>query len=186
MSEWYHQYANHAVEQYKQRNESSNQGQSGGAAAGDFTPRLNNLVAALSEDERGTVIIQLDKHATFLAALAQKSKKCMDATVRASLTSDDQKLQNNEANGSPGMFLLKWQQFIDTTVTTPRPGEDEKVKDATPAQAEEKGIPGEERAGRLKPPDVGAVLRLLGPGFREELVRLVDARKGELPQQGGS
>ncbi|KAL8864981.1 MAG: hypothetical protein Q9174_007138, partial [Haloplaca sp. 1 TL-2023] len=181
LSEWYHQYANHAVEQYKQRNESSSQGQSGGTAAGDFTPRLNNLVASLTEDERSNVLTQLDRHAAFLAALAQKSKKCMDATVRASLTSEDQKLQHDEVKGSPGMFLLKWQHFIDTTATTPRPVQDEKAKDTTSADAEKKEISGEETAGTVRPPDVHEVLRLLGPGFREELVKLVDARKGDQP-----
>ncbi|KAL8812046.1 MAG: hypothetical protein Q9223_007390, partial [Gallowayella weberi] len=134
LSQWYHEYASHAIEQYKQMGD-IDAAADGKTAAGDFTRCLNDLVSKLSEDQRQQVLKQLDQHATFLDSLAQQSKARMDKTVRASL---EPKSSNNEVEGNPGMFLLKWQLFIDQTAITPGPtdnqprsGKTDSVVDAT-------------------------------------------------------
>ncbi|KAL8699144.1 MAG: hypothetical protein Q9201_006172 [Fulgogasparrea decipioides] len=191
LSEWYHEYASDAVGQYKQF-ERPPEGE--GTAAGDFSVYLNDLVFKLPEDERHAVLEQVDRHADFLDSLAQRSKDCMDATVRASLASNktDTESTENELKGNPGMFLLKWQHFIDSTTMTPGPsngpprkGKSKSVRDATAVDVEgiQSATTGQDKRtsenAELDPPDVRVVLRLLEPGFKEELRRMVDVRKGK-------
>ncbi|KAL8628695.1 hypothetical protein Q9189_005596 [Teloschistes chrysophthalmus] len=206
LSEWYHEYAIHAISQYKQQEERNSEIEHGegdaktASAAGDFTPFLTSLLSSLQNpNDRQICLAQIDAHASFLDSLAQRSKKSMDATVRSSLTTTTTAPSNNAAEeqerGSPGIFLLKWQHFIDATPITPGPTNDGKVRTgksksvkeksavdvegnigAAAAAAGEVGGDGNED-GELEPPDVGRVLEVVGPGFREELARLVDVRK---------
>ncbi|KAL8927102.1 MAG: hypothetical protein Q9172_001524 [Xanthocarpia lactea] len=186
LSQWYREYASHAIEQYKQIQKQDSV-VDGGTAAGDLTDCLNGLVSRLSKDQQQKVHRQLDHHATFLDSQAQQSKARMDRTIRASLASDRSSFEDE---GSPGMFLLKWQQFIDQTPITPgssngaawnRKGDrgtdvtavsvDEKKPAVTRLEHSKGGIP------PLEPPDVSAVIELLEPGFKEELNRLVATKK---------
>ncbi|KAL8667880.1 MAG: hypothetical protein Q9202_000345 [Teloschistes flavicans] len=214
LSEWYHEYAIHAISQYKQQQsqQTNSQTEHGGdtktaAAAGDFTSALISLISSLQDEtDRRECLEQIDAHASFLDFLAQRSKKSMDVTVRASLaspqaiaTSSPNKEHANaiEEKGSPGIFLLKWQHFINATPITPGPGpsngkprtgKSRSVKDqsavdvegnSTAAAATASGPGDSDEKEELEPPDVSHVLQMLGPGFREELRRLVDVRKGE-------
>ncbi|KAL8721913.1 MAG: hypothetical protein Q9225_001509 [Loekoesia sp. 1 TL-2023] len=190
LSQWYREYASHAIEQYKSQNSNNNRSTPDGTAAGDFTPRLNNLIATLSEDERRVVYSELDRHTTFLNNLAQRSKSQMDKIVRSSLAPTSGKSNNNskEDGGNPGMFLYKWQHYIDSTIITPGPqngaprkGKSDSVKEATAVDVEGRRTYLEQSSKNnddLEPPDVSNVVRLLGPGFRAELQKLVDVRKG--------
>ncbi|KAI4098813.1 MAG: hypothetical protein L6R37_006301 [Teloschistes peruensis] len=224
LSEWYHVYAIHAISQYKQQQQPQRQQQQQKAtseseqgeedtktasAAGDFTPLLTSLLSSLrNSNDHQKCLTQIDAHASFLDILAQRSKKSMDATVRASLattqssssspnTASPSNAAEEKARGSPGIFLLKWQHFIDVTPITPGPndgkpraGKSKSVKVisavdvegnvAAVAAAGEVGDDGNgDGDGELEPPDVRRVLEVLGPGFREELARLVDLSKGE-------
>lgn len=214
LSEWYHEYAIHAISQYKQQqpqqmNSQTEHGKDAktAAAAGDFTSALNWLISSLQDEtDRRECLEQIDAHASFLDFLAQRSKKSMDVTVRASLaspqdnaTSSPNKEDANavEEKGSPGIFLLKWQHFINATPITPGPGpndgkprtgksrsaKDQSAMDvegnSTAAAATASGPGNADEKEELEPPDVSHVLQMLGPGFREELRRLVDVRKGE-------
>lgn len=187
LSEWYHEYTRKAVGQYKQENKIE-LSRVHVAAAGDCTAMLEKLMAAISGDERHMVIDELDRYAAFLESLAGKSTHQMQQIIRASLASDNNK--DAKTDGNPGMFLNKWQHHMDQTTVTPGPeggpprtGGTDSVKDATavdvdgskPASAIHERAGGEEDT---KPPDVGNVLRLLGPGFKEELRRVVDIKKG--------
>ncbi|KAL8974852.1 MAG: hypothetical protein Q9197_000931 [Variospora fuerteventurae] len=187
LSEWYHEYTRKAVGQYKQDSKIE-LSRVHVAAAGDCTAMLEKLMAAISGDERHVVIDELDRYAAFLESLAGKSTHQMQHIIRASLASDDNK--DAKTDGNPGMFLYKWQHHMDQTTVTPGPeggpprtGGTDSVKDATavdvdgskPASAIHERARGEED---VKPPDVGNVLRLLGPGFKEELRRVVDIKKG--------
>lgn len=187
LSEWYHDYTRKAVGQYKQ-NSKIELSRVHVAAAGDCTAMLEKLMAAISGDERHIVIDELDRYAAFLESLAGKSTHQMQHIIRASLASDNNK--DTKTDGNPGMFLYKWQHHMDQTTVTPGPeggpprtGGTDSVKDATavdvdgskPASAIHERARGEED---VKPPDVGNVLRLLGPGFKEELRRMVDIKKG--------
>ncbi|KAL8639603.1 MAG: hypothetical protein Q9226_008854 [Calogaya cf. arnoldii] len=189
LSQWYHEYASQAIEQYKQT-QAKDKAAGGGTAAGDLTQCLNKLVSKLSKDQQQQVHRQLDHHAAFLDGLSQQSKARMDRTIRASLAADKSDPEP-EVEGSPGMFLLKWQYFIDRSPITPGPsngpprsGKSGSVIDATavdvdgekPAvtyQASKREVPS------LKPPDVSVVMRLLEPGFKEELQRLAATKKGK-------
>ncbi|KAL9581692.1 MAG: hypothetical protein Q9203_005795 [Teloschistes exilis] len=220
LSEWYHEYAIHAISQYKQQQQQQQQQQqdpqtnpepeSGeedtktASAAGDFTPFLTSLLSSIqNSNDHQKCLTQIDAHASFLDSLAQKSKKSMDATVRASLattqssssppnTASSNNAAEERERGSPGIFLLKWQHFIDATPITPGPndgkprtGKSKSVKVMSAVDVE--GSVGAAAAagelggdgdgdGDLEPPDVRRVLEVLGPGFREELGRLVDSR----------
>ncbi|KAL8946749.1 MAG: hypothetical protein Q9222_006896 [Ikaeria aurantiellina] len=186
LSEWYHEYALHAVEQYKQQ-ETLEKTHGDGTAAGDFTKCLEELVANLSKDERCVVLEQVDHHATFLANIARHSKERMEGIVKASLNAGDPK---TGANGAPGMFLMKWQCFINETVVTPGPGngsirtgKDSSVKNASAVDVEGdkpaiSSHDASEKENALEMPDVGEVIRLLEPSFRKELQKLVEVRKG--------
>ncbi|KAL9036102.1 MAG: hypothetical protein Q9180_004488 [Flavoplaca navasiana] len=92
------------------------------------------------------------------------------------------------------MFLLKWQHFIDQTPITPGPnngpprtGKSESVVDATAVDIDGEKPPviyqqsSKIDALSLEPPDVSAVVRLLEPGFKSELQRIVASkeRKGQ-------
>ena len=180
LSHWYHEYASHAIEQYKQI-QKQDSFVDGGTAAGDLTDCLKELVSKRSKDQQQEVHRQLDHHAAFLDSLAQQSKARMDKTIRASLASET---SGPEDEGSPGMFLLKWQQFIDQTPITPgssngaaRNGTGDSGIDTTAT-----GVQHDQSKGGispLEPPDVCAVIRLLEPGFKEELHRLVATKKGK-------
>lgn len=189
LSQWYHEYASHAVEQYKQ---TQTDHLIGGTAAGDLTACLNALVSKLSSDQQREVCNQLDQHAAFLDGLAQQSKARMDGTIRASLAAD--KSESSDVEGSPGMFLLKWQHFIDQTPITPGPnngpprtGKSESVVDATAVDVDGEKPPVIYRTSTktdaisLEPPDVSIVVRVLVPRFKEELQRIVASkeRKGQ-------
>lgn len=187
LSQWYHEYAYHAVEQYKQI-ENTDTSTAGHTAAGDLTNCLDDLVSKLSEGQQQKVLEQLDCHVVFLESLARQSKARMDNTIRASL---DPQNSNDGVKGSPGMFLLKWQQFIDYTAITPGPGngpprsgKSESVVDATavdidgekPATTYRAKAPEQQH---LKPPDVNVVIELLEPGFKAEMQRLITVKKGQ-------
>ncbi|CAL8582346.1 hypothetical protein XPA_008013 [Xanthoria parietina] len=190
LSQWYHEYASHAIEQYKQTQENY-KAADGGTAAGDFTRCLNELVSKLSEDQQQQIYRQLDHHAAFLDGLSQQSKARMDRTIRASLVPGSADSEP-DVEGSPGMFLLKWQYFIDRTPITPGPtngpprtGKSDSVVDATSVDVDgEKPAvtyQGSSKAGdsSLEPPDVSTVIQLLAPGFNEELQKQVASKKGK-------
>ncbi|KAL8799902.1 MAG: hypothetical protein Q9182_005559 [Xanthomendoza sp. 2 TL-2023] len=186
LSQWYHEYASHAIEQYKQLGD-MDEAANGKTAAGDFTRCLNDLISKLSKDQRQQVLEQLDQHATFLDSLAHQSKARMDKAVRASM---EPKSSNNEVEGNPGMFLLKWQRFIDQTAITPGPtsiqprsGKSESVVKATAVDVDgEKSVMTDQVVATGAPssdsPKVDIVIRLLEPGFRDELQKLVAVKKG--------
>lgn len=190
LSQWYHEYASHAIEQYKQT-QVKDKAADGGTAAGDLTHCLNELMSKLPKNQQQQIHRQLDHHAAFLDGLSQQSKARMDRTIRASLASDKSDPEP-EVEGSPGMFLLKWQYFIDRTPITPGPGngpprtgKSDSVVDATAVDVDgEKPAvtyQGSSNAGdsSLEPPDVSTVIRLLAPGFKEELQRIVASKKGK-------
>ncbi|KAL8752722.1 MAG: hypothetical protein Q9199_005538 [Rusavskia elegans] len=189
LSQWYHEYASHAIEQYKQT-QFKDKVADGGTAAGDLTHCLNKLVSKLPKDQQQQIHRQLDHHAAFLDGLSQQSKARMERTIRASLAPDKSDPEA-EVEGSPGMFLLKWQYFIDRTPITPGPGngpprtgKSDSVVDATAVDVDgEKPAvtyQGSSNAGdsSLEPPDVSTVIRLLAPGFREELQTIAASKKG--------
>ncbi|KAI4116352.1 MAG: hypothetical protein LQ345_003207 [Seirophora villosa] len=186
LSQWYHEYTRKAVEQYKQ-DSNVELTSSHVAAAGDCTAMLDRLVSAVSGDEQRIVIEELDRYAEFLESLGGRSRDQMHNIIRASLASDS---SNAKTEGNPGVFLYKWKNFMDETTITPGPeggpprtGESDSVKDATAVDVDGSKAatavrPADGEAQHVKPPAVGNVLRLLAPGFKDELRKLVDVKKG--------
>ncbi|KAL8790933.1 MAG: hypothetical protein Q9213_000358 [Squamulea squamosa] len=187
LPQWYHEYATHAIEQYRQAG-TEDHATDGGTAAGDLTDCLNELVSKLSKDQQHKIYEQLDRHAAFLESLAKQSKARMERTIRASLIPGK---SEHVVEGDPGMFLLKWQQFIDQTTITPGPsngsprtGKSDSVVDATAVDVDgEKPAatyqgPSKGGVSSREPPDVSMVIHLLEPGFRDELQKIVTTKKG--------
>lgn len=179
LKEWYLPYVKHAAAQYRQKTDGHPAPSDNGvAAAGDMTPELDTLVANLSEEDRKTVIKQLDAHAEYLQALARVSEQRLKTVVKNTAKG------KSEVSYGPGMFLAKWQSFMDETHITPatpegpvRYGGSDSVVEATridvdgsrkgaTASIEKTGVSGS------KAPDVGTTIQLLQPGFRKLLEKM--------------
>ena len=172
LNRWYLEYAKHAATQYRQRNPSS----TALAGAGNLTKDLEQLVLALSENDRPIVIKELDAYAHYLQNLNKKSEARMKMVVK-----NCQDGQSSVSCG-PGTFLAKWQTLIDETPITPetpdgcvRYGGSDSVQEATRVDVDgsKKGSTATPRENtNSKPPNVSNTLRLLLPGFRKILVDL--------------
>lgn len=177
LSQWYHEYADHAAKQYRQEitQKSADEEHPGNAAAGDFSPQLQSLISALSEEDKSVVLQEVDKHTAYLSALTETSNTRMKAVV-CHISED-----KSETFFGPGMYLSRWQALMDETPITPatpeglvRHGKDDSVKDATRVDTDGamKGTAGavaEVEDPQLTPPGVSNTVRLLVPGFCDAL-----------------
>lgn len=169
LSQKYHEYAAHAAKQYRQSNERELDGNKpASTAAGEFTSHLETIVSNLSENDKSTVLAEVDQHARYLSALTQSSTTTMK-TILQHLAEGKSGITRG-----PGMFLSRWQVLMDETPITPaqaegpiRFGKSESVRDATKVD-----IDGVEKGGAIvreemymSPPDVSHTVHLLGPGF---------------------
>lgn len=187
LSQWYHEYACQAIQQYKQENNFPLSA-SHVAAAGDLTALLEELVSELSEGERCMVVGELNFHAACLQNLAPESRRSVRLIVEAPLTPGR---GNSWADDKAGIFLHKWQHFIDETKITPGPedgpprtGKSDSVKDATAAEIDgsKPAVSAPEPSTMKRPvifPNVSKVLCLLAPGFKDALRRRVNVKKRE-------
>lgn len=182
LKHWYHEYAAHAAKQYRQEKAGElEEKRPSGAAAGDFTPSLQKLVAELSESDRTKVLEEAYKHTEYLSSLTQTSTTRMKNVVR--------KLSEAKAETSPGpgMYLSKWQTLMDETPITPatsdgpvRHGNDQSVMEATRVDTDgaKKGTVDTHEVAQhpnTKPPGVSNIVRLLVPGF-QEILRSLDVK----------
>lgn len=173
LSQWYHDYAVHAVAQYKEESPSlSGRDKSENSGAGDFMPHVQSLMSNIPDGDRSNVLGEIDRHATFLSSLNETSTANMKATIR------NMSEGKSELSHGPGMFLSRWQALIDETPITPatpkgpvRSGASASVRDATKIDSDgvRRGAsPGSNGKGDggVQPPDVSNTVRLLVPGFR--------------------
>ena len=176
LSIWYHEYAEHAAKQYQQENFHAKADElPTNTAAGDFTPQLESLFGALTDDEKSTVLKEADKHAQYLSSLSETSTSRMKTVIRQLPQPD-----SNTMLG-PGMFISRWQALMDEAPITPaepegpvRHGKDASVKDATRVDTDgsKKGTAGVQEKVQdsiVPPPDVSNSVRLLSPGFWDTL-----------------
>lgn len=179
LREWYHGYAKHAAEQYRQKTDHPpTSDEDGVAGAGDLTLDLQDIVFNLSVEDRQKVIKELDSHAKYLRSLSQASEKRMKTVVRNAAEGKSETLHG------PGIFLEKWQALMDNTAITPataqgpvRHGSSESVQEATKVDVDGTKKGGdvsltEESGSAFTRPDVGHTVKVLGPSFREILVRI--------------
>lgn len=176
LSKWYREYAEHAAKQYQQGNFHPRADEpSPGTAAGDFTPKLESLFGALSDDDKSKILKEADKHATYLSSLTETSTTRMK-TVISQLSEPD-----SDTMLGPGMFLSRWQALMDEAPITPaepegpvRHGKDASVKDATRVDTDglkkgTGGIQDKVQDSIVPPPIVSNSVRLLSPGFRDTI-----------------
>ena len=172
LNEWYLDYAKHAAAQYRQKNPSSITL----AGAGNLTEALEQLVSVLSDNEKSTIINELDEYACYLQALNNESETRMKMVVK-----NCQRGKSDMTYG-PGTFLAKWQALIEETSITPatpdgkvRHGGSDSVQEATRVDVDglKKGNASASRKDTYpRRPDVSNTTRLLLPGFRKILVEL--------------
>lgn len=181
LREWYCGYAKHAAAQYQQKTDNpSTLTEDGVAGAGDLTPDLQDIASKLSTKDRQKVIKELDSHAKYLSSLSQASEKRMKTVVRNAAE------EKSETLHGPGMFLEKWQALMDDTAITPataegpvRHGSSESVQEATKVDVDGSKKGGDvsladEKAEAFKRPDVDHTVKVLGPSFREILIRIAN------------
>ena len=180
LAQKYHDYAIHAVKQYRQETERPiDDDSTGTAAAGDFTPHLETLLSNLAETERARVLEEINNHADYLFALTHSSAQSLK-TVINHLTEGESDVQRG-----PGMYLSRWQTLMDDTPITPanpngpvRSGKSESVRDAATVDVDGKrkgDAANLEKVADLEPtpPDTSNTVRLLVPGFRDVLRHVV-------------
>ena len=184
ISDWYHEYSNHAAAQYKQFNEAKFENTSN-TAAGDFTASLDTLMSNLSEEDRRDVIMELDHHEEFLSSLTRRSKENMDRIVRSFLGQQPCKSQSG-----PGMFLWRWKQFINDTLVTPIASTDSLKLGKNDGDVREKAGSADAdqqspdhpswivNKSDLDPPNTIKTICLLKPGFIELLQEARSTKKG--------
>ena len=186
LSHWYHEYGVHAAEQYRQENKLDIKSESNGAAAaGDFTAQLEELVSSLTEEDRATIIREVDSHANYLSSLNEESTHSMKTIIEN--LSDGK----SETRKGPGIFLARWQSLMDATPITPatvkgpvQSGKSESVRNATTTD-----VDGESKGDASKieeldrkmadPPCVQDTIRLLGPKFKDALRNASKEQKGD-------
>ena len=176
LSQKYHDYAAHAARQYRQETERAiDDASTGTAAAGDFTPPLNSLVAILADTDKAKILGEIDNHADYILNLTHSSTQDMK-TVINHLAEGESDIQRG-----PGMYLSRWQSLMDETPITPakpsgpvRSGKSESVRDATTVDIDGKRKGDADNLEKVNtseatPPDTSNTVRLLLPGFQDVL-----------------
>ncbi|EWC44577.1 hypothetical protein DRE_06658 [Drechslerella stenobrocha 248] len=190
-TELWRDYAKYAVKQFRQPDDATTPG-----GAGGFAPSLDKLVMGLNEEDRKTVIAQMETYEDYLRALSKKTDRRMasivaaDAAAAAKATAAS--TPKKQTKKGPGNFLFKWQELLDSTQITPsvatggnvRTGKDSDVKAASgadfsgerkqaqaPAVADTNGAAtvGEVAKETAEMPDVARTVELLLPQFKEVL-----------------
>ena len=176
LSQKYHDYAAHAARQYRQETERAiDDASTGTAAAGDFTPHLDLLVANLADADKAMILGEIDNHADYILNLTHSSTQNMK-TVINHLAEGESDIQRG-----PGMYLSRWQSLMDETPITPakpsgpvRSGKSESVRDATTVDIDGKRKGDVDHLEKVNdseaaPPDTSNTVRLLLPGFQDVL-----------------
>lgn len=128
LSNWYKEYVKAAAAKFRVNggDEDTIGGDSGGA--GKLTSKLNNMVSKLPEKQRAQVLAECDAHAVYLADLSMSSQSGIEAALDLSAKeakSAPSSKPNTRASSpkgygpGPGMFLRRWQAYINETSITP-------------------------------------------------------------------
>lgn len=180
LRKWYFNYAEHAVAQYRRKHSNASATENANTAAGDLTPDIQEIFDKLSQEDQEIVKSELDAYAAYLEELSETSTSRMRAVLESTAEG------KSEIAQGPGVFLAKWQAFIDATPITPetaqgnvRHGGDDSVKRAKRVDVDglRKGTAGSSQEGDStvntpKPPRIDATIRLLHPDFRMILVNM--------------
>ena len=176
LSQKYHDYAAHAARQYRQKTERAiDDASTGTAAAGDFTPHLDLLVANLAEADKAKILEEINNHADYILNLTHSSTQKMKIVINH-LAEGESDIQRG-----PGMYLSRWQSLMDETPITPaepsgpvRSGKSESVRDATTVDIDGQSKGDADHLEKVDiseaaPPDASNTVRLLLPGFEDVL-----------------
>jgi hypothetical protein len=160
---------------------------------------LGELFASLPPSSQESVLAGLDAHADYLAKMAASSHQKLQHLVdsrssnisSAASSAPSSPITRNDSMSGPGVYLSRWNELLDRTPITPftpkgpvRRGRD--VKDTlgagkTAISEASKAKPVIVAADKAEPeaPDVGVVVRELGPGFLRILQRVGGPRENK-------
>lgn len=136
--------------------------------AGTLTPALNDLYKSLPTEHKDRVQSTLDAHAAYLSALHTASRKRLASILAA----------KSHSHIGPGMYLSRWQDYLDSTLITPltpegpvRTGREMRAAhhahDANEGKLRGKGAKEGLEEEKQDPPDVTVVIDTMGKGFVE-------------------
>ena len=143
-------------------------------ATGGIRKAMDDAFASLPEDDRKTIIAELNAHEKYLYDLHAASAARISAVIKRTAS----------VPYGPGSYLARWQHLLDTTLITPsslhgpvRSGGSRSVKEESRTDfvnGAERGFISEEQAEKAfhttpAVPSADRTLDLLGPRFREIL-----------------
>lgn len=180
IAQWFRDYAHHAASQFRPSTQGTNdERKAGSGGAGTMTPGLESIFSNLPESKAKDVLPKLDSHAEYLKSLSDASAARMKAILSNS----------KNTNYGPGIYLAKWQELLNATPITPlaakgpvRSGTSKDVREAgaidvdgeTKSHGSVEVAKGQGKGKEPEAPDVGDVVKLLGPTFREMLAGRVE------------
>lgn len=181
LSQWYRDYVKEAAAQFE-KGDSAPSG-----AAGSLTPGLSRLVSSLPESERATVLRELDSYSAHLRNLASTSTTRMRDDVAAAKDQKTSSTPQKPTTIGPGMFLAKWQSYINATSITPltneggvRSGSDASVRASSRLQPDGSkdglNLVTASKEHDSEPPKCETTVRLLLPKFRGILQEQLNIR----------
>ncbi|KIW06311.1 uncharacterized protein PV09_02776 [Verruconis gallopava] len=175
LAEKWVKYAQGALLHFRRKDPSSLEESEGGA--GDMTDALNKLFCKLPNEQKDLVARTLDSYTAYTMAVSSVSQDKWNALFSSTASSF------RSPDAGPGVYLVKWQQLLDSTKITPataygpvRTGKDKSVREKVGVGVEaarDKGTAAVNGVLEMmtlpEPPDVQPVIDLLGAGFKEEL-----------------
>lgn len=190
LSEWYSEYAKAVAQEFRNRSGQSGKDDSADGGAGRLSSSLSSALSKLSEKQQRDILSECDAHAEYLQKLSALSESRMKNAITYTApskggTGSKTKDSNNTSGAGPGMFLKRWQAYINETVITSnsidsplRHGGDESVVDAGRSNSD--GIAGKVRVAAAKsedakPPKCHRTVELLASQFRNMLRELNEA-----------
>lgn len=202
MAGWYKDYARSVAALFRI---DASDPQPSPSGAGKLTIPLQEALSHLSTTQRSEILTELNAHATYLQNLTNSSHKRMKDAINTDINAPTPNTKhprgpsistskpNSRATSptrppgvGPGIFLRRWQAYINETEITPcelegglRWGGDKDVVDAGRSKSD--GLAGQARLAAARsegtrPPVVKRTVELLGGKFRELLREANESR----------
>jgi hypothetical protein len=194
LRDWYKDYAKSAAAKFRAKDNKEdgagpNNFGDGGGGPGTLIAKLSSAVSQLTPKQRSQILTECTAHATYLAQLSASSKAGMESIFtedqsvpvsqpmkkgRSAKTSKSSTREPSlEVEGryapelGPGVFLRRWQDYVDETAITPA-GSDGGAQHGGEAA----------KISEVKAPSCGKTVELLGGRFREMLRESAPGKDG--------
>ncbi|KAK0105092.1 hypothetical protein ONS95_004545 [Cadophora gregata] len=131
LSTWYKEYARASASHFRVNDQKENSASSNSGGAGKLTSQLEQALSQLPEKEKSQVLAECDAYAAYHAHLATTSKSDMifevehePAPKKLKRVFTSSKPATREPSPTrptpgPGMFLRRWQAYLNATPITP-------------------------------------------------------------------